>query len=73
MMAGDWRKAISIASKFPRLGKYKVVIKRGQDAFNNPLFLKQIGRDPDEEIEKAKIALIEGWGNEKTKFNEAVA
>jgi hypothetical protein len=62
MVTGDWRGAVSIASKFSRLGKYKEAIKRGQDAYNNPEFLRQIGRDPEGAKKAAKQALIDGWG-----------
>ena len=63
MAAGDWKKAISIASKFPRLGKHKRAITLGQDAIHNPRFLRQIGKDPEKVISDAKAALVSGWAS----------
>ena len=56
--ANDWRKAISIASKFPQLGDHKTEITRAQMAYTNPGFCRQIGRDPDACIEAGRLALI---------------
>lgn len=58
MAAQDWRKAISLAAKFPRLGDEKEAITRAQTAFINPDFLRQIGKDPESCIEAGKAALI---------------
>jgi hypothetical protein len=43
---GDWRRAISIAAKFARLGAHKERITRAHNAFEKPNFNKQIGKDP---------------------------
>ena len=56
--ADDWRKAISIASKFADLGAHKVEITRAQLAYTNPSFLAQIGRCPDACIAAGRSALI---------------
>jgi hypothetical protein len=58
METNDWKKALSIAAKFPRLGIYKERIIRGHEAYVNPRFYAQIGKDPrnliDEGIEALK-------------------
>ncbi len=54
---GEWRKVISMASKFPRLGKDRNVILDAQLAYTNPRFAKQIGKNPEELI-AAGIAAI---------------
>lgn len=56
--AQDWRKAVSLAAKFPRLGDEKEVITRAQTAFINPGFLRQIGKDPESCIEAGKAAIM---------------
>jgi hypothetical protein len=55
---GNWRKAISIAAKFPRLGEYRAAILDAHNAFNNPGFMVQIGKDINACIEAGKSALI---------------
>ena len=45
MKADDWRGAIRIAAKFPRLGDEKEAITRAHLAYTNPRFLLQIGKD----------------------------
>lgn len=56
--AGDWRKAISVASKFHDLGAHKADISRAQMAYTNPRFVVQIGKDVSSCIEAGKSALI---------------
>jgi hypothetical protein len=60
--AGEWAKAISIANKFPRLGKIKVDVERAHMAFTNPGFARQIGRDPDALIASGIAALTSAYG-----------
>jgi hypothetical protein len=45
-LSGDWRRALSIAAKFARLGAHKERITRAHNAFENGEFYKQIGKDP---------------------------
>ncbi len=59
--AGDWKKAISIAAKFPRLGDYRGAILDAQCAYTNPRFLIQIGRDVESCIAAGKSALIAAY------------
>lgn len=56
-LAGDYKKAISIASKFPRLGKEKDIIMLAQGCINNPSFYKSIGKDIDMAINNGIEAL----------------
>ena len=51
IMNNDFKKAISIASKFQ--GKDMNEIKDAQLAFSNPSFYRQIGKNPDAVIENA--------------------
>lgn len=62
MAAGDWRAAIGIAAKFPRLGAEKEIITRAQSAYLRPDFYRQIGLDPDGAIDAAKAALRRRYG-----------
>lgn len=45
MAAQDWRKALSIAAKFPRLGDHKDAIIRAHEAYEHPDFYQQLGHD----------------------------
>ncbi len=59
--SGDWKKATSIAAKFPRLGDYRSAILDAQCAYTNPRFLIQIGRDVESCIQAGKSALIAAY------------
>lgn len=50
MVAADWRGALAIAAKFPRLGEHKTAILRAWEATVRPEFQRQIGRDPEQLI-----------------------
>jgi hypothetical protein len=54
----DWQKAVSVASKFPRLGTIRNVILDGQMAYTNPGFMRQINKDPERAKDAARDALI---------------
>ena len=58
MASGDWTKAISLASKFPRLGEHRDAILSAQMAITNPNFCRGIKKDPAAMIEAGKAALI---------------
>jgi len=62
MAANDWRKAISLASKLPRLDKHRCAILDAQGAYTNARFYVQIGKDPAQLIEAGRVALIERFG-----------
>lgn len=57
MAADDWRGALSIASKFARLGKEKVAITRAHDALLRPDFYRQLGKNPCALVDEGKAAL----------------
>jgi hypothetical protein len=46
MKAEEWGSALSLASKFPRLGEHELAIRRGHEACVRPDFQRQLGRDP---------------------------
>lgn len=58
MAAGDWRAAISIAAKFPRLGAIRGAVLDAQMAFTNPRFAQQIGKNPEALIDAGRAALV---------------
>ena len=57
----DWRKAIAIAAKFPRLGAYKADIERAHMAYTYPHFLEQTGRDVEDCKAQGRAALIKSY------------
>ena len=62
MVNNEWKKAISLASKFPRLGNAKDAIKSAQMAYTNPDFCRQIKKDPDKLIYLGIQALKSQYG-----------
>ena len=60
----DWRKAISIAARFPRLGAFRGPILDAHMAYTNPRFLSQIGKDADACIAAGREALVAAYGIE---------
>lgn len=60
--ANDWRKAVSIAAKFHRLGDIRGVVLDAHLAFTNPRFLTQIGKDVDSTISAGIKAIIVAYG-----------
>lgn len=61
MSSHDWKKALSIASKFPRLGEHKDEIIRAHEALVNPRFYSQLGFNIDEIIQNGIRALQERY------------
>lgn len=55
--AGDQIKAISLASKFPRLGDIRDAVLDAQMAVTNPRFARQIGKCPDSLIARGWAAI----------------
>ena len=45
MRAGEWKKAIALAAKFPRLGIHRAAILDAHTAIINPSFTRQLRRD----------------------------
>ena len=64
MAANDWRLAVSIAARFPRLGSARAAVLGAKEAFERPEFQRQIGRDPAELIENGKAALWRQYGHD---------
>jgi len=58
MSDGHWAVAIQLAAKFPRLGAEAADITRAREAILRPDFMRQIGKDPGELIERGKAALL---------------
>ena len=63
MRAGDWELALRLAARFPRLGDQAAAIQRAHEAYSNPRFYKQIGKNPEALKEAGKKALIARYGN----------
>lgn len=53
----DWQSALRIAATFADLGEHKAAIVRGHEAHSNARFAKQLGRDPQGDIEAGILAL----------------
>lgn len=61
MSVNDWKKALSIAAKFPRLGNHKTDIIRAHEAMTCPRFYEQIGMNPEDIINAGISALKERY------------
>ena len=57
----DWRKAIAIAARFPRLGEIRSAVLDAHTAYTNPRFMSQIGRCPETAIAAGRLALISAY------------
>lgn len=64
MAADDWRLAVAIAARFPRLGPARDAVLAAREAYERPEFQRQIGRDPEEVIEAGKAALRGQYGHD---------
>jgi hypothetical protein len=62
MQRGEWKEAIRIAARFPRLGDARNVILDAHMAYTSPGFLAQVGRDPDAAKEAGRTALLTAYG-----------
>ena len=51
--AGDWISALRIASRFFDRSMDTRTFKRGIDAYNNPSFYRQLGKDPEQIVRDA--------------------
>ena len=54
--------ALRIAKGFRWLGDHKVTIQRGWDAHQNPRFARGLGKDPDQLLGAALVALRSLYG-----------
>ena len=62
MAAGDWRCAVLLAAKFPRLGAARNAVLDAREAYLRPDFQRQLGRDPEALIATGREAMIKQWG-----------
>lgn len=62
MASGAWQQAIRLAAKFPRLDKHRNAILDAHEAYTNPRFMTQIGKDLEQVKAAGKAALIERFG-----------
>ena len=58
MAKDDWKRALSMASKFPRLGEHKNDIQRGHQAYVNPGSYEKLGFNISVLKDKGRDALI---------------
>lgn len=61
MADGEWEAAIKFASKFPRLGDHKDVIKRASSALLSPSFYASMGYDVPALVKQGQQALLERY------------
>jgi hypothetical protein len=62
MQAEDWQLALRIAARFPELGEHAAAIRRGHEAYTNPRFYLQLGKDLEKLKAAGRRALIERYG-----------
>ena len=70
MEAGDWRGALHMAAKFPRLGAHRDAIQRGWEALARPAFYRELGKDPDALVLAGIDALRERYGTQEVPSAE---
>ncbi len=58
----NWREALRMATKLPRLGDDKKTIERAWEAFSRPDFCRQLGRDPEALIAAGVAVLKRRFG-----------
>ena len=63
MAADDWREAIRLAAKFPRLGPQYKAIMQAHEACARPDFQRQLGKCSAQLSAAGRAALIERFGN----------
>jgi len=59
---GNCIEALRIAARFFDRSDATKTFKRGMDAYNNPDFYQQVGKDPDQLIADALDALVKRFG-----------
>jgi len=62
MRGGHWELALRIAARFENLGSHEAAIVRGREAYTNPRFYRQIGKDPEALKALGRRALISRYG-----------
>lgn len=63
MAREDWRGALRLAARFPRLGSHDEPIRLGWSALTNAGFYRQIGKDPDVLVQAGIRALRERYSS----------
>ncbi len=58
MAADNWREALRLAAKFPRLGDDTAAIQRGWEAYARPAFYQELGYDLDALKQQGREALV---------------
>jgi hypothetical protein len=66
MRAGDWPRALSLASTFHRLGPYRDIIRLAHECRVHSRFYRGLGRDP-EAATAAGIAALQTLYPERTR------
>ena len=60
----DWKKAVAIAARFPRLGTIRSAVLDAHMAYTNPRFLVQVGKDVDVCKKSGRDAIIAAYSLE---------
>ena len=59
---GDYYAALRLAASFPRLApKHVNAIKQGWSAASNPVFYREIGKDPAKLVAEGVVALMDEY------------
>lgn len=61
---GDWRKAVAIAARFPKLDGIRAEVLDAHMAYTNPRFFGQLGRDIEAAKDAGAAALRRAYGIE---------
>ena len=64
MQAENWRLAIRLAARFPRLGDHRNAILDAHGAYTNPRFAAQLGRDVEALKTLGRNALVARYARE---------
>jgi len=62
MAAENWRRAIALAARLPRLGKHRDAILDAHNAFVRPEWARQLKQDPERHKAAGIAALKEKFG-----------
>ena len=60
----DWKKAIAIAARFPRLDGIRDAVLDAHMAYTNPRFLSQVGKDAEACKQSGRAAIISAYSLE---------
>lgn len=70
MEAGEYRKALAFAARFPRLGDQRDAILSGHQAATNPRWYKALGKDPEAIYQAGVAALHARYGKHLTASHQ---